>query len=502
MSIVLSGHPLVLRSVVLRCSLAYQLHAPCLLPTLAASIRAANFAEALELAPSACLDYFDAMYRTNDPDGEFSGYSIVNHVLLNEIDSAHAAKDRCAPFVLLQPYAVIEVALKHKRRRFLSQPIVYASMRQVWVGGGYVEDFLHIFRKVVLGWFFFGWLAILVGFLVQAICAMFPPFGIWYERHFRLRERSTIERQLLGLGFVPAFRYLVCRTGDIILAISLTTLSWMPFVVEDRFTHRLVPVYGFSPSQQSTWHNLAMIFVFLFSFGGVIEEGLRFVNIFFGDLDLSQQWNSLVGETVSSAKAITTHRAKVSLRKANRSQAAMVGSCLDSSSRPSPPPPLAKRSLSNLSVRRAASTMVKGSKRTQLLAVMGAFFKAVTAQRRWRKFIDEGSYDALLRVFCLVTWFLSLAYGPQDLQMASRGLLHPEMLLSFTVILLWLRQIQILEVFQTTGPMIVILNNIWRDVVSVAPSRMAPPHTLLILPHGVSFPPARMDDLQCVCSWK
>ena len=66
-------------------------------------------------------------------------------------------------------------------------------------------------------------------------------------------------------------------------------------------------------------------------------------------------------------------------------------------------------------------------------------------------------------------WCFAITYGPEDYAQSKLHLFHPEELLSFTVILVWLRSITVLEVFQTTGPLVVIVGRIWRDVVRRTP---------------------------------
>jgi hypothetical protein len=92
-------------------------------------------------------------------------------------------------------------------------------------------------------------------------------------------------------------------------------------------------------------------------------------------------------------------------------------------------------------------------------------FKAFLSHHRWERYWQNGGTDGLLRSLCLFTWFLSLSFDEDDTVVVSRGLLNSEVLLSFTIVLLWLRCLQILEVFQTTGPLVVMLSQIWKDVV-------------------------------------
>ena len=408
------------------------------------------------------------------------------------------------------------MALKHERQRFLSQSVVYSSVREEWVGGGYSEDYLHFVRKVVCGWVCYGWVVVPLSVVIQAIAAIFPPFELWYGHHFRLKERATIERQLLGLAFVPAFRYVVSKAGDVILAITLTSMAWFPFYLDEAQPtglsrlHR-TPVYGFSPSQHSTLHNAAMLFVVLYTVGGVIEEALRLFSALLGDIDFHKQWRVCL----ASNTRVLTKMSQCSIRQ-------MPSSAAGSRARlkPDSPPnsPRAKAIREDIHVIGEHT----GAACKQVSAALTIWGKALADGERWKKYWIEGvgwarfehstqrvlhasphirfvwlvcllwfeldcgcpvgmlttlvstplplpyplqGYDGILRVVCLATWLTSLSYGPGDLNTSSRSMLHPECLLSLTIVLLWLRSLQILEVFQTTGPLVVILGSIWKDVV-------------------------------------
>ena len=98
--------------------------------------------------------------------------------------------------------------------------------------------------------------------------------------------------------------------------------------------------------------------------------------------------------------------------------------------------------------------------------------------------------QGLLRVLCLFTWCLSLTYSQDDYETVSRPFFHPETMLSFTVTLLWLRSLQALAVFETTGPLVVILSRIWKDVVRVISnvSLLLPPQSLHVSMHCTVAP--------------
>ena len=159
-------------------------------------------------------------------------------------------------------------------------------MRLEWVGGGYAE-YANIFvRKVVLSWLCFIWFVVPANLLGMILVAVYPPFADWYESRLCTRSCQTLERQFLGLSFVPSFRYMVSKLGDISLAICLTSMRWMPFYEADELG-RQEPYYGLQID--FSLHSVAMVYVLLSSVGGVIEELLRVYANFFEDLELGPQ---------------------------------------------------------------------------------------------------------------------------------------------------------------------------------------------------------------------
>ena len=93
-----------------------------------------ELAETLELAPAACLDYFDAEYirRSQADTPEYSGFTISAHILRAE-SVARRAEQADLPLMMLEPLAPVRIAIKHKQQKFLSQNCVHEFMRAEFV---------------------------------------------------------------------------------------------------------------------------------------------------------------------------------------------------------------------------------------------------------------------------------------------------------------------------------------------------------------------------------
>ena len=78
--------------------------------SLASSKIIAEFAETLIMTPAACLDYIDAMYILEDPDGEYAGFPLSGHLLRNEsIISRTDPEYEHLPLMLVSPLGPIQV---------------------------------------------------------------------------------------------------------------------------------------------------------------------------------------------------------------------------------------------------------------------------------------------------------------------------------------------------------------------------------------------------------
>ena len=81
--------------------------------SLSASTVLLEISETVAQTPAACLDYFDAEYSKVDADGEYSGYSIAGHLLLNvDVLDQSDPEYQHLPLMLTQRLAIIQLALK------------------------------------------------------------------------------------------------------------------------------------------------------------------------------------------------------------------------------------------------------------------------------------------------------------------------------------------------------------------------------------------------------
>lgn len=81
--------------------------------SLSASTVLLEISKTVAQTPAACLDYFDAEYAKVDADGEYSGYSIAGHLLVNvDIMDQSDPEYQHLPLMLTQHLAIIQLALK------------------------------------------------------------------------------------------------------------------------------------------------------------------------------------------------------------------------------------------------------------------------------------------------------------------------------------------------------------------------------------------------------
>ena len=241
--------------------------------------------------------------------------------------------------------------------------------------------------------------------------------------------------------------------SDLALAVVFTNMTWMPFQEGGKI------VYGFDLADLSL-HNIGMLFIILFAVGGIMDALLHAYSIFFEDLELGKRVKMLL-------------RAQRDFMEETRQRlAATSGQTLRRMSLP------AGKDLPGKGCARTTPGVHISTVPTQTLATLSLTGGRLVSKIRWSRYVREGAIDGLLRALCLASWLNSVRYSREDYEAASPGYLHPETVLSCTVILLWLRSLQILEVFQTTGPLVVMLSSIWKDVVR---SGRTPTPLLLLL---------------------
>lgn len=233
----------------------------------------------------------------------------------------------------------------------------------------------------------------------------------------------------------------LCRqVGDVLLALCLTNIAWMPFFREEGRGVRTA-VYGLQVER--SWDFYMMIYVLLYAVGGLIEEVARAYGVFFENLELY-------------SKLIMLLRAQLSLVMGGVRLLEQTGEVALNTARGAG----SNTKIDSIDI----GTPVK-LLQAQLSTTITLALRAVVTPRLWSQYLSSGAIDGFLRALCLVIWFAALRYDEDDYNIAQPTVIHGESLLSFTVILLWLRSLQTLEVFQTTGPLVVMLGSIFKDVV-------------------------------------
>ena len=85
-----------------------------------------------------------------------------------------------------------------------------------------------------------------------------------------------------------------------------------------------------------------------------------------------------------------------------------------------------------------------------LWTTLQPFFSA----NRLQKYLANDARELCTHVLCLVSLCLAVNYTREDYEAVKVGLLHKESILSFTVLLLWIRLVQVMKIFSSTGALV------------------------------------------------
>ena len=218
----------------------------------AASSEVLALAETLALAPAACLDYFDAECFKSDQDRDISGLLVSGHILKNTslMDPLKASYQRL-PLAISSPRAPIVHAIRHGHKRFLEQPTVYQFLLDDWQGGGWRQYSVGPALLLATMLFGFSWVLVPLSCLLLLLTAALPPFRKWYEARFATHSTAMM-RLSFGLVFVPAFRWCVAQAVDLSIAVFFSMLPMMPFHAQEDVDSSLSLELPLGPSPQQT----------------------------------------------------------------------------------------------------------------------------------------------------------------------------------------------------------------------------------------------------------
>ena len=96
---------------------------------------------------------------------------------------------------------------------------------------------------------------------------------------------------------------------------------------------------------------------------------------------------------------------------------------------------------------------------------MWTTLQPIFSASRLQKYLLNDAVELTARVLCLVSLFLAANYTREDYETVKVGMLHKESILSFTVLLLWIRLVRVMQISSTTGALVYMLNMMIRDVV-------------------------------------
>ena len=418
----------------------------------AASMAVTQLGDTLVLASAGCLDYFDAAYTKIDTDGEYAGFTISGHVLRNQSMLDYTDPEFAQlPLIMTKPLAVIQVALKHDIKDFLAQPVVNRVMRTVWVGGGtnelnYGEPWI---RYKVNIWLAFGWVFYLpYNLVVMLISSVFPPFSKWYFKRFQLHKLQTHDRLVWGLTFVPCIKYSLSYIGHVVIAYLFTSRKMMPYYRDDGLDDSVPLFRGDAP-----W-TTTDVYMWIHVIGALVDELSNLYHVMFDGLEIGAQWASVLA-LFAEAAAETVHELGHELHL--QDHVSSQPSCApkapqpSSNSRPKPEAEGKKHTLSAMAA--------------ELAHAVSMTLQALIAPSRLQKYLANDSLELLTRVLCLVSLWLAADYSQKDYEAVHVNMFHKESILSFTVLLLWIRLVQVMKIFSSTGALVYMLNMMLRDVI-------------------------------------
>jgi len=256
-------------------------------------------------------------------------------------------------------------------------------------------------------------------------------------------------RLTFGLVFVPSFRWFVNQGVDLSVVLILSTLPMMPFrseAGEKSFS-------GAPPSGSRDW------WLFLYAWGaciGALVQDLgKLHNTLFQGIDVMALWLEFLKTAVGEPTSVW------------RDGVEDTHDWLSPQS-----PPREGMAAKVHSLRKLAHRVGRLLRRMRKLCIHAL---VVTVQRavdpfRWQSYMNEHFLDLAARTLSLVSLSLAITYTrARDLQHQmpqSDGLLSikEESVLAFTVVLLWIRQLKVLQVFRLTGWFVYMLFQMFHEV--------------------------------------
>ena len=182
--------------------------------------------------------------------------------------------------------------------------------------------------------------------------------------------------------------------------------------------------------------------------------------ILFGGLELDQQWASVLKVLIDGVEELVRSATETSLSITRSVSAPTRFSGGGTPGSPSSP-----------SVSEVAAT---SSARLGLVLrlVLNQLYQAVTATlrgffsyHRIGVYLKDRGFDLIGRSLCVVSLALSQTYHEGDYEETTIGFFHKEAVLSYTVIFLWMRQLDVLSVSSQFGSFVYMLGRMIEDVI-------------------------------------
>eukprot|EP00966_Prymnesium_polylepis_P089491 2071878-Prymnesium_polylepis.3 len=205
--------------------------------------------------------------------------------------------------------------------------------------------------------------------------------------------------------------------------------------------------------------------------GATLEELQTLGGILFQGLNIRQKWTAVFRSAKEAPPLV-----------AFRNRAGANAPYSSSTQRPSPPPsppiPPASPPTRSSQQQNGWATLARASQAAgkfqdagrahiaptptisfqfALLHALYATWKGLTAFERYRFYIEQNAMDFVPRIFCILSLIGAVRYEADDFAKSTISVLDREAILSYTVILLWIKQVHILQITSATGTFVYMI---------------------------------------------
>ena len=234
----------------------------------------------------------------------------------------------------------------------------------------------------------------------------------------------------------------------------------------------MMPYYRDGPSGESIplfkgeapW-TATDVYMWIHVIGALLEELLNLYHVMFDGLEIGAQWGSVLA-LFAEVAVETVHEieADLHLRDCAHQISSEIARLSSSGNlRPSQGGLPGSSQAQWAQMPRKPRTF--GAMTAEFVRAVWMTLQAFFSASRLQRYLVNDSLELFTRVLCLVSLILAADYSEEDYAAIDLHILHKESILSFTVLLLWIRLVQVMKIFSTTGALVYMLNMMLRDVL-------------------------------------